>query len=67
MILETEIILQTIAYALIIFGMLLIAPKFFSAGNDATENHHHHKFGFVLSWFSIISGLIICIIAVWLR
>jgi uncharacterized membrane protein YidH (DUF202 family) len=67
MILETEIILQTIAYALIIFGMLLIAPKFFSAGTDTAENHHHHKFGFVLSWFAILAGLIISIIAVWLR
>lgn len=63
---EIEVILQTIAYALIILGMLLIAPKFFSAG-DMGEGPHHHKFGYVFSWFCIVAGLILGIISVWIR
>ncbi|MAZ77874.1 MAG: hypothetical protein CMF39_04280 [Legionellaceae bacterium] len=61
---QIEAVLHTIAYGCIIVGMLLIAPKFFSAG-DVGEGHHHHKFGFVLSWFFILAGLILEIIAVW--
>lgn len=52
--LKAYFILHSIAYPLLILGMLFTAPRFFSSG----------RFAVVVSWFFIVAGLIVEIVSV---
>lgn len=61
-------ILYTIAYGLIILGLLLIAPCFFKCCKVGDEGGggSGKRACAALSWLCIVAGFVLCIINVWI-